>query len=927
MKGEANSFIQALAEVCRTEVLAEKWLIAPTLRVGYQWLDRVARSGTSAVNVRVKTLRGLALHFAPPERSGRTFLRGIREERLVAGLFEEIRSKGAGYLSKLTHTEGVTRRLKDTLRDLRLSGVRRQGTDPRDFEIEAKGLDWLALLGTYENKLAEEGHWDYADVLRSAAAGVADDLSRIALVLYPDDKDLSVLERRFLDALPSGKSRTLPTDPPGMPPSSKLRVETIRALGESNEVREVLRLCMEERLPFDDVEIVCSDSSTYVSLVYEHSRRLVPEDESEVPVTFENGIPLQYTRPGRAFLAWLDWIRDGRPRSHVLRMIRDHLIETPADNDLETAPIDAASPLSLLEGAYAFVEKRCTHVNQLDEYARNRLLRQIDELITCLREEEGAAGLDVRDWLARLTRESTIGGEGPRPGRLYVSDLRTGGHSGRKHTFILGLDDTRFPGAGLQDPFLLDGERRNISKTSRTGLPLAAERREKRTRDFQGLLARLRGRVTLSYSCRNLADDSEMFPSPVLLKLITEKSPPASFAPVSRSRCLDGTEWWLGRLLEDEASVDPETILEENFPHLARGLEAKKARASRVFTQYDGYVPEAGERHDPFLLEGPVLSARRLETLGRCPMEYFFKYVLEVEPPKEERVDPDVWLLPTERGELLHDVFREFMQELIDDKAPLRFDQQEERIRRVLDHHVAIWRNKIPPIQEAAFLQEKRELERTVRIFLFEEERYASTARPRYLEAAVGLEPVGQGTPLDTCEPMELELIGGKRIRVRGRVDRIDEIKDAPDPQFYVWDYKTGGTRKFEQGDPLQQGRILQNALYILMAQVRLRGKVAAEARVKGFGFFFPHLRAHGERIQWSFEELAPGRGIMARLCELVGRGCFPFSDDPKDARFSEYASAFGDHEMSARQAAAKLENMDCIELEPFRRLRGYGKE
>ena len=34
-----NRLAEALARVCRENLLAEKWLIAPSLRVGYQWLD------------------------------------------------------------------------------------------------------------------------------------------------------------------------------------------------------------------------------------------------------------------------------------------------------------------------------------------------------------------------------------------------------------------------------------------------------------------------------------------------------------------------------------------------------------------------------------------------------------------------------------------------------------------------------------------------------------------------------------------------------------------------------------------------------------------------------------------------------------------------------------------------------------------------
>jgi len=47
--------------------LREKVLIASSLRVGHQWVDAVVRDGQPAVNVRINTMKGLALDLAAPE--------------------------------------------------------------------------------------------------------------------------------------------------------------------------------------------------------------------------------------------------------------------------------------------------------------------------------------------------------------------------------------------------------------------------------------------------------------------------------------------------------------------------------------------------------------------------------------------------------------------------------------------------------------------------------------------------------------------------------------------------------------------------------------------------------------------------------------------------------------------------------------------
>ena len=62
-----SRFTQSLSKNLPRESLTEKWLIAPSLRVGHQWLEAIVRGGQPAVNVRVNTIKGLALDLAAPE--------------------------------------------------------------------------------------------------------------------------------------------------------------------------------------------------------------------------------------------------------------------------------------------------------------------------------------------------------------------------------------------------------------------------------------------------------------------------------------------------------------------------------------------------------------------------------------------------------------------------------------------------------------------------------------------------------------------------------------------------------------------------------------------------------------------------------------------------------------------------------------------
>jgi ATP-dependent helicase/nuclease subunit B len=571
----------------------------------------------------------------------------------------------------------------------------------------------------------------------------------------------------------------------------------------------------------------------------------------------------------------------------------------------------------------------------LDEYSRARLLSQIRELADCLAPGD-VTGIDVWDWLDDLIQTTNVDAQGPRPGCLFVSPVQSGGHSGRQHTYVLGLDDSRFPGSGIQDPLLLDGERTRVSND----LPTAGGRLARKVQGFAELLSRLRGHVTLGYCCRSLDDERAKFPSSALwsaYRIVSGErqgdqedlvrwlpDPTVSFAPHAPEGCVDLADWWLWRMCGKEAVADSEAAIAASFPHLGQGMIARRARDSDVFTEYDGYVPEAGPDVDPTKPHGPVLSASRLETLGSCPLGYFMQYVLEIEPPQEYEIDPAIWLDPAERGGLLHAVFREFMEQLQQTGLVPQASRDADLLRQVLEKHIAFWREEKPPANPDVFARECQDLNRVGRIFLDEEERYCRANRPFCFEASIGLPQDESQTVLDVADPVAIVLPSGAVIRARGRIDRVDELGGTAGRRFAIWDYKTGSAWGFDRRDPFRQGRRIQAALYLELAQARLC-ELDPSSSVMSCGYFFPNLREHGERISWGAATLAEGKAVIGALCEMIAGGCFPFSDSADDVRFSDYLAAFGDPAAAAQATARKLANPANEALAPFRRLRESG--
>ena len=106
------------------------------------------------------------------------------------------------------------------------------------------------------------------------------------------------------------------------------------------------------------------------------------------------------------------------------------------------------------------------------------------------------------------------------------------------------------------------------------------------------------------------------------------------------------------------------------------------------------------------------------------------------------------------------------------------------------------------------------------------------------------------------------------------------------------------------------------------MAEKRLREIHSSNSSVAAFGYFFPGIREHGERISWNSNQLNAGKDVIAGLVEMLRFGCFPFTTDSKDVTFTDYGIVFGDIEEAVLTTRLKLENPDNDNLEPFRKLR-----
>ena len=509
--------------------------------------------------------------------------------------------------------------------------------------------------------------------------------------------------------------------------------------------------------------------------------------------------------------------------------------------------------------------------SEADVQAREALLGRLAEI----RDEGPAQALPLKEALD-LLREAAgsvrVGASAPRPGHLHVADCLSGGWSGRRVTFVAGLDEASFPGRGLQDPVLLDEERAAISPS----LPTAADGLGAELFRLASALASARGKVTLSYPSFDITEGRASFPSSVVLQarrlgcgdagldysaLDRDLPEAAGFVPEALEKVFDEADWWLARLAPAGPSPEGAASVAANFADLASGIAAASARAGDRLTEYEGVVDigPVRERVDPVAGRKAVMSATRLELLARCPYGYFLRHILGVERPEGVEFDRSRWLDPLQRGRLIHAIFCEFMTGVSRKKERVEAARHRPVLDAIAVRHIDREARTIPPPSAAVFESERGDILESMRVFLAAEERRGPEVEPLEFEKEFGAE--------------EFDLGGGRSFLLRGFIDRLDRTGPA---SYRVLDYKTGSYAPYENLVAFGRGRVIQHALYAVVAEGLLRrGRAGPRARVTESGYFFPTRRGEGREIMVHGFDRDRLQRLLSDLLRLIEKGYF----------------------------------------------------
>ncbi len=553
-------------------------------------------------------------------------------------------------------------------------------------------------------------------------------------------------------------------------------------------------------------------------------------------------------------------------------------------------------------------------------------------------------------------------------GRLYVGSIEDAAARSFETVFLPGLAEGVFPRRALEDPLLLDQQRRRLEEDG-IRLELQEDRIQAERQLLHLAVGAAEQQLVVSYPRVDAAEGRERVPSFYALDLLraadgllpkldalARDAAEASArgagwpAPEDPRSAIDEVEYDLALLRpllrplargEDRAARREQTrgagrFLLSSNRWLARSLRARAGRWRRGWFPSDGLVEPGAAA--AVVLAGHRLSERSvsptaLQHFAACPYRFFLQAIQRLRPRDEietlEAVDP------LTRGSLFHDVqFKLFRELEASELLPVRTDNLDEvmaRVDAVLDETAAEYEETLHPAIPRVWRTEVESLRSDLHGFVRYWEGEDWRWQPAYAELAFGLGPLEPGAdgrdPASQPEPVKL----ASGVNVRGSIDLVE--RQAGGQRFRVTDYKTGRVTRVQargrwvpirSGDlRVAGGRVLQPVVYGLAAEAMLARTAGDEAprQVDSGRLFYCTQRGGYEVVEVPLDERARSsfEKVTATVDDAIAEGFLPAAPDEGACRWCDYRPVCGPYEETR---IAKKRRDELLPLVELRRLR-----
>ena len=302
-------------------------------------------------------------------------------------------------------------------------------------------------------------------------------------------------------------------------------------------------------------------------------------------------------------------------------------------------------------------------------------------------------------------------------------------------------------------------------------------------------------------------------------------------------------------------------------------------------------------------------SVSRIEAFATCPFKHFARYALDL----NEREDAEVTAL--DLGNVYHSILEQLVREMVRAHKTWGADP-----RNVTDAAIKRFAREIgESLRGELLLSSARNqyllshVERTLGQVI--ETQRAGAARGRFKPLRAELE-FGSNDE-ESLPPLELQTPKGNRLRLRGKIDRVDLLEDQA--AVAVIDYKLSGNQL--SLDRVYHGISLQLLTYLLVLQAN-GDKIAGKKLTPAAAFYVKLLRQLDDVKHPSDATLPedPAFHLSVKPRGLIDRRYLAAIDSEQQPGWSPVVQVY----LKKDGAIGNRHNTDAAEVDEFQALLGH---
>ncbi len=478
-----------------------------------------------------------------------------------------------------------------------------------------------------------------------------------------------------------------------------------------------------------------------------------------------------------------------------------------------------------------------------------QILRDIGVLLEdlCVTFGDTALGVSELDHvLSAGLSQLTLGLAPPMLDQVLVGSIERSRHPAIRVAIVVGFNEGVFPHLGFEDAILNDDDRVRLAGRGIRLRPPRAQRILDESLLAYTAATRASQKVYITYAESN-EEGQPLRPSPYVDALKAACPNLVEVGDEDGFRHRNTTAVWTTRDLAErltyefrnrpavEVDSDPRRGRWNDLYELARHADdlrvaLRASFASFVHTNDAVITPQTAEELSPVPLR---TSVSRVETFAMCPFKHFARYGLGLQERKQAALaDVDV-------GTIHHAILEQFVRGVVARRESLA-DLDDGQIQRLLQSSCDAVTEAVTTPTSAITPRDRYMLRRCaegIGRVVDAQRRLARSGRfrPRGAEVAFGVDEPGSLPALQLTTPR------GRRVLLRGYIDRVDLAELADETLGVVVDYKRTRGKRLDLSHAYH-GLSLQLLAYLLV--LADRGESLAGRPVEPVGAFYVSLLA-----------------------------------------------------------------------------------